>query len=102
MPHARLDVLSLFGLQDPSIARCQRLGMARLALTVLRNPDRGTMTLSLEVPIEDGQLLTKALKPVLFSRDRGCAFPGCHRSRFVEAHHSHHRIDGGERRASTT
>jgi hypothetical protein len=32
----------------------------------------------------------------LWSRDRHCTFPGCHRTRFVQAHHVDHRIDGGE------
>jgi hypothetical protein len=37
-----------------------------------------------------------ALRRALWSRDRGCTFPGCHRTRFVDAHHVHHWADGGE------
>jgi hypothetical protein len=32
----------------------------------------------------------------LRSRDKGCAFPGCHHTRFVDAHHIEHWSAGGE------
>jgi len=37
-----------------------------------------------------------AIRRALFSRDRGCSFPGCHNARFVDAHHIEHWSDGGE------
>jgi hypothetical protein len=37
-----------------------------------------------------------AMKRALWSRDRGCAFPGCHRTRFVDAHHVKHWAQGGD------
>lgn len=37
-----------------------------------------------------------AIKRALWSRDRGCTFPGCHNSRFVDAHHIRHWSEGGE------
>jgi hypothetical protein len=37
-----------------------------------------------------------ALKRALWSRDRGCSFPGCHRRHFVDAHHLRHWAQGGE------
>jgi hypothetical protein len=37
-----------------------------------------------------------ALKRALWSRDRGCAFPGCQNTRFVDAHHVEHWSAGGE------
>jgi hypothetical protein len=37
-----------------------------------------------------------ALWRALRSRDRGCRFPGCTNTRFVDAHHLVHWIDGGE------
>jgi hypothetical protein len=40
--------------------------------------------------------VSKALKRSLFSRDRGCTFPGCHHTRFLDAHHVQHWADGGE------
>ena len=36
------------------------------------------------------------LRRALCARDRGCTFPGCHRTRFVDAHHIRHWANGGE------
>jgi hypothetical protein len=38
----------------------------------------------------------KAMKRALKARDKGCAFPGCHHERFVDAHHIRHWSAGGE------
>jgi hypothetical protein len=35
------------------------------------------------------------LKRALWARDRGCSFPGCQRTRYVDAHHIRHWIEGG-------
>ncbi len=40
------------------------------------------------------------LKRALNARDRGCRFPGCTHSRFVEGHHVKHWADGGETKLS--
>ncbi|MBN1237372.1 MAG: DUF222 domain-containing protein [Gammaproteobacteria bacterium] len=40
--------------------------------------------------------VTTALRRALWSRDRGCIFPGCHRKRYVDGHHMRHWADGGE------
>jgi hypothetical protein len=37
-----------------------------------------------------------AIKRALQARDRGCMFPGCHHTRFVDAHHIEHWSAGGE------
>jgi len=37
-----------------------------------------------------------AIKRALQSRDKCCAFPGCHHTRFVDAHHIEHWSAGGE------
>ncbi|MFU8817608.1 MAG: DUF222 domain-containing protein [Pseudomonadales bacterium] len=37
-----------------------------------------------------------ALKRALWARDRGCAFPGCRNTRFVDAHHVKHWAAGGD------
>jgi hypothetical protein len=37
-----------------------------------------------------------AMKRALWSRDRGCSFPGCTHQRYVDAHHVRHWADGGE------
>jgi hypothetical protein len=36
------------------------------------------------------------LKRALHARDRGCTFPGCHRTRYLDGHHLKHWIHGGE------
>jgi hypothetical protein len=36
------------------------------------------------------------LRRALYSRDRGCTFPGCHRTRYLDGHHVEHWINGGE------
>ena len=41
-----------------------------------------------------------AIRRALQSRDRGCRFPGCDRSKFTHAHHIRHWADGGETRLS--
>ncbi len=40
--------------------------------------------------------ISPALKRALASRDGGCRFPSCSRTRFTEGHHIHHWADGGE------
>jgi len=35
------------------------------------------------------------IKRALWARDRGCAFPGCDRKHYVDAHHIEHWADGG-------
>jgi len=37
-----------------------------------------------------------AIRRALDARDRGCRFPGCSNTRFVDAHHIQHWADGGE------
>ncbi|MDZ4728486.1 MAG: DUF222 domain-containing protein [Xanthomonadales bacterium] len=37
-----------------------------------------------------------SIRRALQRRDRGCRFPGCSCTRFVDAHHIHHWADGGE------
>lgn len=36
------------------------------------------------------------LKRALYARDRGCTFPGCHRTHYLDAHHIEHWVRGGE------
>jgi hypothetical protein len=44
--------------------------------------------------------VSTALKRALWSRDRGCTFPGCRKTLYVDAHHIKHWADGGETSAS--
>ena len=43
-----------------------------------------------------------ALRRALRARDRGCRFPGCTHTRFVDGHHISHWIDGGETNLENT
>ncbi len=40
--------------------------------------------------------ITTAIRRALWSRDKGCAFPGCQHTRYVDAHHIKHWVDDGE------
>ena len=42
------------------------------------------------------RIVSTTLRRALVARDRHCRFPGCHRTRYVQAHHVHHWVDGGE------
>ncbi len=42
------------------------------------------------------RIVPTAIKRALMARDKCCAFPGCHRKRFVDAHHIQHWAAGGE------
>jgi hypothetical protein len=43
-----------------------------------------------------------ALRRALNARGRGCRFPGCTHTRFLDAHHIRHWADGGETRLGNT
>jgi hypothetical protein len=62
------------------------------SLVVVTEDERGT---PLNVSRKQRTVSTPVRRAV-WSRDRHCRFPGCHRTRFVEAHHVHHWVDGGQ------
>jgi len=79
------------GRADMPIETVKRLA-CDASLVVVTEDERGT-------PLSVGRKqrnVTTAIRRALWSRDRGCAFPGCHHTRFVHAHHVHHWIEGGE------
>ena len=62
---------------------------------------------SLVTVVEDGKgnvlnvgrktrTIPPSIRRALTIRDKGCRFPGCCESRYVDAHHIHHWCDGGE------
>jgi hypothetical protein len=62
------------------------------SIVVVTEDERGTpLDLS-----RKQRTVSTPLRRALWARDRHCRFPGCHRARFVEAHHVHHWVDGGE------
>src|SRR5690606_25001938 len=42
------------------------------------------------------RVVTTAIRRALWARDKGCRFPGCGRTRYVDAHHIEHWANGGE------
>jgi hypothetical protein len=51
------------------------------------------------VPLDVGRktrAVPTALKRALLARDRGCTFPGCPRTHYLDAHHIEHWSKGGE------
>jgi hypothetical protein len=79
------------GRSDLPIDTVKRLTCDGSLITIVED-DRGT-------PLDVGRkqrTVSTPLKRALWSRDRGCAFPGCHHTRYVDAHHIHHWADGGD------
>jgi hypothetical protein len=44
--------------------------------------------------------ISAPLRRLLTARDKGCRFPGCANSRYIDAHHIVHWVNGGETRPS--
>ena len=79
------------GRADAPLETVKRLA-CDASLVVVTEDERGT-------PLSVGRkhrAVSTSLRRALWSRDRGCTFPGCHRTRFVDAHHVQHWVDGGE------
>jgi hypothetical protein len=76
---------------DLPIETVKRLTCDGSLITVVED-DRGT-------PLDIGRkqrTVSTALKRALWSRDRGCSFPGCQRTHYVDAHHIRHWAEGGD------
>jgi Domain of unknown function (DUF222)/HNH endonuclease len=85
------------GRSDLPIETVKRLTCDGSLIAVLEG-DRGT-------PLNVGRkqrTVSTFLRRALWSRDRGCTFPGCRHTRFVEAHHIRHWADGGETKLENT
>jgi hypothetical protein len=81
----------------PSLAveTVRRLACDASVVTVVEN-DQGE-------PLSVGRKtrsIPPAIRRALNSRDRGCRFPGCANTRYVDAHHIHHWAQGGETKLS--
>ena len=78
------------GRADLPIETLRRLGCDGSVVRVV-DTDNGT-------PLDVGRktrTVTVAQRRALWSRDRGCAFPGCERTHYVDAHHIEHWAQGG-------
>jgi hypothetical protein len=79
------------GRSDLALETVKRLTCDGSLLTVVEDED-GT-------PLDVGRkkrVVSTALRRALWSRDRGCTFPGCRNRRYVHAHHIRHWANGGE------
>jgi hypothetical protein len=79
------------GCADLAVDTIKRLTCDGSVVTIVED-HRGT-------PLDVGRkqrTVSTPLKRALWSRDRGCRFPGCRNSRYVDAHHIHHWADGGD------
>ena len=79
------------GRADLPIETVKRLTCDGSLITVVED-ESGT-------PLDVGRkqrVVSTPLKRALWSRDRGCTFPGCQNKRFVDAHHVQHWAEGGD------
>jgi hypothetical protein len=79
------------GRSDLPIETVKRLTCDGSLITLVED-DRGT-------PLNVGRkqrTVSTPLKRALWSRDRGCSFPGCDHTRYVDAHHIRHWAEGGD------
>jgi hypothetical protein len=79
------------GRSDLPLETVRRLTCDGSLVTIIED-DRGT-------PLDVGRkhrTVSTTLRRALWSRDRGCTFPGCHNTRYVHAHHIHHWAAGGD------
>jgi len=69
----------------------RRLGCDADTVLIVENRDGEPLSVGRKT-----RVVPTAIKRALEARDRGCVFPGCHRERFVDAHHVQHWSAGGE------
>ena len=73
------------------VETARRLGCDASVVTIVEDGDGE--------PLDVGRRtrsIPPALRRALNARDRGCRFPGCTHTRYVDGHHIHHWADGGE------
>jgi hypothetical protein len=95
-------------LRDSVAGRCElEEGPALAAETVRRLACDASVVTILEdergEPLNVGRktrAIPPALRRALNARDRGCRFPGCSNTRYVDGHHIHHWAKGGETKLS--
>jgi hypothetical protein len=79
------------GRSDLPVDTVKRLTCDGSVVTIVED-ERGT-------PLDVGRkqrTVSTPLKRALWSRDRGCTFPGCRNVRYVDAHHIRHWANGGD------
>jgi hypothetical protein len=83
--------------EGPSIAAetVRRLACDASVVAVIENEDGEPLNVGRKT-----RTISSPLRRFLNARDRGCRFPGCTNTRWVDAHHIHHWANGGETRPS--
>jgi len=81
----------------PSMAAetVRRLACDASVVTILEDTDGEPLNVGRKT-----RSIPPALRRALNARDRGCRFPGCPNTRYVDGHHIHHWADGGETKLS--
>src|SRR5689334_298187 len=77
------------------VETARRLGCDASVVSILENEDGETLNVGRRT-----RTIPPALRRALTSRDRGCRFPGCPNTHYVDGHHIRHWAMGGETRLS--
>lgn len=78
-----------------SAETARRLACDARLVTVIENEDGEPLSVGRKT-----RAISPALRRALNARDRGCRFPGCPNTRYVDAHHIRHWAHGGETKPS--
>ena len=83
--------------QGPSMAAetARRLACDASVVELIENDDGEPLNVG-----RKRRTISAPLRRVLKARDKGCRFPGCANSRYVDAHHIEHWANGGETKPS--
>jgi hypothetical protein len=83
--------------EGPSIAAetARRLACDASVVAIIENEDGEPLSVGRRT-----RTISSPLRRFLNARDRGCRFPGCTNTRWVDAHHIHHWANGGETKPS--
>ncbi len=77
--------------RELSVETARRLGCGGSLVGLVEDDDGEPLSIGRKT-----RAIPPAIQRALRSRDRGCRFPGCDRTRFTHAHHIRHWADGGE------
>ena len=78
------------GESDYPLPAVKRLCCAGEVMPILKSGDN-VLTVG-----RNQRIVPTKLKRALAARDRHCQFPGCHHTRYLDAHHTKHWCDGGK------
>jgi len=81
----------------PSLAgeTVRRLTCDASSVTIVENEEGEPLNIG-----RKARVIPPAIRRALSARDRGCRFPGCPNTRYVDAHHVEHWVKGGETKLS--